>query len=164
VPTVELRFSALPEHVRTARLVAVSLARRAGVAEETLDEVRLAVGEAATRAVRRHLESCPAEPVLVRILDDDSRFVAQVVDVATDLEAHDEALDPDLSGHATAEPEPGDGLLRGSGQLDASLPPGLDLAVIGGLVDDLHVSVGSEGSIVSMGWPATAPAASVQAG
>ena len=52
--TVELRFTALPEHVRTARLVAVSLARRAGVDDETLDEVRLAVGEAATRAVGRH--------------------------------------------------------------------------------------------------------------
>jgi len=39
VATVELRFTALPEHVRTARLVAVSLARRAGVGDETLDGV-----------------------------------------------------------------------------------------------------------------------------
>src|SRR2546422_373473 len=49
--TVELRFSALPEHVRTARLVAAAVARRAGVDEAVLDEVRLAVGEACTRAV-----------------------------------------------------------------------------------------------------------------
>lgn len=47
--TVELRFSALPEHVRTARLVAAAVARRAGVDEAVLDEVRLAVGEACTR-------------------------------------------------------------------------------------------------------------------
>ena len=80
--TVELRFTALPEHVRTARLVAVSLARQAGVDDETLDEVRLAVGEAATRAVGRHRASCPAEPVLVRLSDGDGRFVAEVVDVA----------------------------------------------------------------------------------
>jgi len=44
--TVELRFSALPEHVRTARLVAAAVARRAGVDEAVLDELRLAVGEA----------------------------------------------------------------------------------------------------------------------
>ena len=46
--TVELLFSALPEHVRTARLVAAAVARRAGVDEAVLDEVRLAVGEACT--------------------------------------------------------------------------------------------------------------------
>ncbi len=37
--TVELRFSAQPEHVRTARLVAAAVARRAGVDEAVLDEV-----------------------------------------------------------------------------------------------------------------------------
>ena len=52
--TVELRFSALPEHVRTARLVAAAVARRAGVDEAVLDEVRLAVGEACSRAVGLH--------------------------------------------------------------------------------------------------------------
>ena len=56
--TVELRFSALPAHVRTARLVAAAVARRAGVDEAVLDEVRLAVGEACSRAV------APAPPAL----------------------------------------------------------------------------------------------------
>ena len=37
--TVELRFSALPAHVRTARLVAAAVARRSGVDESVLDEV-----------------------------------------------------------------------------------------------------------------------------
>jgi len=49
--TVRLSFSPAPVHVRTARLVGVAVARRAGVAEELLDEVRLAIGEARTRAV-----------------------------------------------------------------------------------------------------------------
>ena len=40
--------------MRTARLVGVAVARRAGVAEELLDEVRLAIGEACTRAVALH--------------------------------------------------------------------------------------------------------------
>ena len=51
MPTVEVSFTALPAHVRTARLVATAVARRSGVAESLLDEVRLAVGEACSRAV-----------------------------------------------------------------------------------------------------------------
>ncbi|MFD0854548.1 ATP-binding protein, partial [Actinomadura adrarensis] len=47
--TVELSFSALPVHVRTARLIVTAVARRSGVAEALLDEVRLAVGEACSR-------------------------------------------------------------------------------------------------------------------
>ena len=125
--TVELRFTALPAHVRTARLVAVSLARRAGVEDDVLDEVRLAVGEAATRAVGRHEASCPAEPVLVRLSDGEGKFVAEVV---ADL-------------HLVVE----------SAQ---ELPPGVDLAVIGGLVDDVTVEAGPQGSVVTMVWPVAA--------
>ncbi len=51
--TVELTFSALPAHVRTARLVATAIARRTGVAEAILDEVRLAVGRRARGLWRR---------------------------------------------------------------------------------------------------------------
>ena len=51
--TVEVTFTPLPVHVRTARLVATAVARRSGVAESLLDEVRLAVGEACSRAVER---------------------------------------------------------------------------------------------------------------
>ena len=54
--TVALRFQAAPEHVRTARLVAVAVARRAGMDEVRLDEIRLAVGEMCARAVRRSLQ------------------------------------------------------------------------------------------------------------
>jgi anti-sigma regulatory factor (Ser/Thr protein kinase) len=51
--TVELRFTASAEHVRTARLVAVAFVRRVGMDAARLDEVRLAVGESCARAVRR---------------------------------------------------------------------------------------------------------------
>src|SRR5260370_16938847 len=67
MPTVEVSFTALPAHVRTARLVATAVARRSGVAEALLDEVRLAVGEACSRAVEVHQEHCPAEPVRVAL-------------------------------------------------------------------------------------------------
>ena len=72
--TVELRFSALPAHVRTARLVAAAVARRSGVDEGVLDEVRLAVGEACSRAVHLHRRHCPDRPVLVTLVDDQDAF------------------------------------------------------------------------------------------
>src|SRR5258708_40075656 len=65
--TVEMTFTPLPAHVRTARLVATAVARRSGVPEALLDEVRLAVGEACSRAVEVHQEHCPAVPVRVEL-------------------------------------------------------------------------------------------------
>jgi anti-sigma regulatory factor (Ser/Thr protein kinase) len=78
--TVKLRFSALPSHVRTARLVAAAVARRAGVEESVLDEVRLAVGEACSRAVGLHRRNLPDEPVVVTLIQDPGRFAVEVVD------------------------------------------------------------------------------------
>lgn len=143
VSTVELRFTAVPAHVRTARLVVVSLGRRLGVDEELLDEVRLAVGEAAARAVRRHQASCPTASVLVRMIASEDRFVVEVTDCATVLGASSSESDPldELAEHAS------------QGYEDDALPAGLDLVVIGGLVDDLSVHEAPGGSTVVMGWP-----------
>jgi anti-sigma regulatory factor (Ser/Thr protein kinase) len=151
VPTVELRFTALPAHVRTARLVAVSLARRAGVADDLLDEVRLAVGEAATRAVSRHRTSCPAEPVLLRLTDTGDHFTAEVVDVARDPSPA--AAPPALALATLAETAE---QAHPDADLDESLPPGVDLAVIGGLVEDVQVAAGPGGCTVLMAWPTSA--------
>lgn len=157
--TVELRFTALPEHVRTARLVAVSLARRAGVGDETLDEVWLAVGEAATRAVGRHRAGCPSEPVLVRLTDGDAQFVAEVVDVAPAgrgtpsgrgavASGSPAEVVPDLIEHVQTQP-------TGIDPLDEPLPEGIDLAVIASLVDEVTVETDQDGSVVRMAWPVT---------
>lgn len=80
---MQLRFTPLPEHVRTARLVATCVARRIGMSDEALDEVRLAVGEACSRAVRRSAALDPAPPVEVDLVDDDSRLVIEVRDHAS---------------------------------------------------------------------------------
>ena len=80
--TVEVTFTPLPAHVRTARLVATAVARRSGVDEALLDEVRLAVGEACSRAVEAHQRHCPAEPVRIEMTDQDERFVVTVSDHA----------------------------------------------------------------------------------
>jgi hypothetical protein len=77
-PTVVLRLPASPAHVRTARLVAAAMARRSGVDEGLLDEVRLAVGEACARAVRQHERYGVHEPVTVEFGDRGSFSVAVI--------------------------------------------------------------------------------------
>ena len=86
--TVEVTFTPLPVHVRTARLVATAVARRSGVAESLLDEVRLAVGEACSRAVEAHQRRCPAEPIRVSLTDDGEQFQVVVTDAVQGSE-HD---------------------------------------------------------------------------
>lgn len=80
-PGVELRFPPVPGHVRTARLVASSVARRgSGLDEARLDEVRLAVGEACARAVRRCQAAGIATPVVMQVHDGGLGLLVDVVD------------------------------------------------------------------------------------
>jgi anti-sigma regulatory factor (Ser/Thr protein kinase) len=139
--TVELRFSALPEHVRTARLVAAAVARRAGVDEAVLDEVRLAVGEACTRAVGLHQSSGISAPVRVSLIEEEKQFSIEVGDEAP---------------HAV----PGERSSGAGGDADADLEEDdMGLAVISGLVDDVDVSAGENGGLIRMTWPTTLPIA-----
>jgi anti-sigma regulatory factor (Ser/Thr protein kinase) len=80
--TVSLRFQPSAEHVRTARLVAVAVARRAGFDEARLDEVRLAVGEVCARAVRRCEAAGVRLPVVVDLDDGRGDLAVHVVDEA----------------------------------------------------------------------------------
>ncbi|MFC7842038.1 ATP-binding protein [Streptomyces sp. NPDC001046] len=134
--TVELRFSALPEHVRTARLVAAAVARRAGVEEAVLDEVRLAVGEACTRAVGLHQIGGISAPVKVLLIEEEKQF---------SIEVGDEAPHAVPGGRASG---------AGDGEADEDE---MGLAVISGLVDDVQVSAGEHGGSIKMTWPTTPP-------
>ncbi|GAA4236540.1 anti-sigma regulatory factor (Ser/Thr protein kinase) [Streptosporangium album] len=138
--TVELTFSALPAHVRTARLVATAIARRAGVAESLLDEVRLAVGEACSRAVEAHRLHCPGEPIRIELRDDLGRFEVTVTDSAPSDELEQERelsrIDDPL------------------GQLPDTLMSGFGIAVIVGLADDVQVYPSQKGMRIRMSWPA----------
>jgi anti-sigma regulatory factor (Ser/Thr protein kinase) len=141
VPTVELRFTALPSHVRTARLVAAAVARRCGLDEAVLDEVRLAVGEACSRAVDLHRRFCPDRPVTVTLTEEGSSFRVAVVDEAPSDQA-----------------DAGPGGLTEFADFDGdSVPSGVVLAVISGLVDDVSVESGRDGGlVVRMSWPVPA--------
>ena len=170
--TVELSFTPLPAHVRTARLVATAVARRSGVDEPLLDEVRLAVGEACSRAVEAHRQHCPAEPIRIELSNDGGRFEVVVSDT---VPGNGHSLPPQPAAPSAAQgaspavpvlsapvpPEAGrppaggsstgagaGGVLGGDG-----LPPGVGLAVISGLADDVQISATSKGVSIRMSWP-----------
>ncbi|MGW1539075.1 ATP-binding protein [Streptomyces sp. NPDC002309] len=136
--TVELRFSALPEHVRTARLVAAAVARRAGVDEAVLDEVRLAVGEACSRAVGLHQLHGITAPVKVALIEEEKQFSIEVGDEAPHAPTGVRA-----SGAAADDPD-------AEAEEDE-----MGLAVISGLVDDVEVTAGEHGGLIRMTWPTT---------
>lgn len=102
---VVLRVGGSPENVRTARLVAAAVARREGLPEDRVDEVRIAVGEAVTWAM--HTEG---DHVVSLVLGpgDGGTFVVRVEGgIATDASLAEEVpLGPGEDGLALA-------LLRG---------------------------------------------------
>jgi anti-sigma regulatory factor (Ser/Thr protein kinase) len=153
--TVEVTFTPLPVHVRTARLVATAVARRSGVAESLLDEVRLAVGEACSRAVEAHLKHCPAEPIRVALTDDDDQFEIVVTDAAPGAE-HGIAVGPAGSAEEDDASSAGPAGLGPDfvvdGEVPLRLPEGVGLAVIAGLADDVHVAPSGAGTSVTMSW------------
>jgi serine/threonine-protein kinase RsbW len=156
--TVEVTFTPLPAHVRTARLVATAVARRSGVDEALLDEVRLAVGEACSRAVEAHQRHCPAEPVKIEMTDQGERFVVVVSDHAPTSTAAS-AGTTGTNGHGVSPGGPAGTAALVQGADDAGIPAGFGLAVISGLADDVLVSSTSSGVSVRMSWPSAAPTA-----
>jgi anti-sigma regulatory factor (Ser/Thr protein kinase) len=147
--TVHLAFSPDPAYVRTIRLVAAAVARRAGVADELLDEVRLAIGEACTRAVAMHRRHGLSELIDVA-MSDGGRFVVRVIDRGP---AELAQADPgETTGAIIAQV----GLETGRPPVDDDLvTAGVGIALLTGLVQDLAVRPTADGSgtEVRMSWP-----------
>jgi anti-sigma regulatory factor (Ser/Thr protein kinase) len=137
--TVTLRLPPNAAHVRTARLIAAAMARRSGVGEDMLDEVRLAVGEACARAVRMQERQGVTEPVTVEF-SELARFRVSVIDAAKT--GADDELTAMANGAAASAPW--------------SDPSGdaLGLALLGAVVQDLVVDQQPDGGTrVTMSWP-----------
>lgn len=135
--SVELLLSPLAAHVRTARLVGVAAARRAGVDDDDVADLRLALSEACARAVALHMAQGSEEPVRILVRDDPSGLVVEVTDcgppagpVPTDASEWWESDD------VTDEPD-----------------AGLALIVLAGLVDTLEVLPQPSGTTLRMTWP-----------
>ena len=151
MPTVDVSFTALPSHVRTARLVALAVARRTGVSEELLDEVRLAVGEACSRAVGVNSAVAPEVPISMRLSDDRDCFTVEVTDVGP--------LEDDPSAAIFASPGSSSVSSILSNEPEEGMPSGFGLVVIGGLVEQVLVTSDEAGTHVTMAWPAEVPKA-----
>ena len=142
---VELLLSPLPSHVRTARLVVVAAARRAGLDDERVDELRLALGEACSRAVGLHARHAPERPVSVTIQDDPGRLTVTVTDAGPAAGPAPDDLAEGLLDVGGAAP--------GAPSTDDLVDPDVALAVVTSLLDDVAVQAGPDGTAVTMRWP-----------
>jgi anti-sigma regulatory factor (Ser/Thr protein kinase) len=153
--TVRLSFSPAPAHVRTARLVAVAVARRAGVADEFLEEIRLATGEACSRAVALHRSHGVADLIEVALRDEE-RFTVQVIDRAS----NGSALVGSPSDPGMFLVEPVVPLTVSPDSLtEEDVAERMGLALLAGLVDDIAVAPAADGggTEVRMSWPLNRP-------
>lgn len=137
---VRVEIAALPAHVRTARLVGGATARLAGLQGDEVDELKAAVGEAATRAVALHQRHAPTEVIAI-VLSWDRKVLT--VEVSDRGPAGEELpRDSTLGGLADDGDDPGVGELA--------------LAVVEGLVDDVTIEARTGGgTTVTMRWPLT---------
>lgn len=138
---VSLSFSPVPAQVRTARMLAAVLARRCGLPDDLVDEVRLAVGEACSRAIVVQTRVDPPAEVRVRFLDDNRGYEVSVDDdgPADAVVAQDPGplLDEDLVDVLESD----------------ELAGALSLALVRGLVDDVDVHASATGgTTVVLRW------------
>lgn len=131
--TVELLISPLPAHVRTARIVGVAAARRAGLDDDYIADLRLALGEACGRAVALHARHAPDTPVRIVVRDDIGGLVVEVTD----------------HGPAAGPPSGDIGDMFEGDEVD----PQVALSVLPGLVDDVEITSHPHGTTVSLRWP-----------
>jgi len=135
---VELLLSPLPAHVRTARLVVVAAARRAGLDDGLVDELRLALGEACSRAVGLHARHAPDQPVRVTVDDRPGTLVVTVTDAGPAAgPASDDVVEDLFEDDASEE----------------LVDPDVALAVLTGLLDAVEIAPTESGTTITMHWP-----------
>jgi anti-sigma regulatory factor (Ser/Thr protein kinase) len=138
---VELTLPPLAAHVRTARLVVVAAARRAGLDDSLVDELRLALGEACSRAVGLHLKHAPSTPVRVIVADDARELTVTVADQGPAATPTSGDLAKDMFDSAADD------------DIDDLVDPDVALAVLSGLVDECDIDRTDQGTTVTMRWP-----------
>ncbi|MCU4187425.1 ATP-binding protein [Acidiferrimicrobium sp. IK] len=77
----ELQIPPSPEYIAIVRLVVSSLASaRRAVADERVDDLKLAVSEACTNAIEAHASVGSSEPVTIRVTEGDERLEVEITD------------------------------------------------------------------------------------
>lgn len=147
--------------MRFVRLVSVALARINSIADDVIDDVRLAAGEACSRAVAAHRAAGLDAPVMVEIRGGGSLSIVvrdlQALPPATGMQAADVLRQSAVNAGGT--PAPAGAGTGGSWMFDAAddeanlLPEAIGLIV--GLADDVIVETGPQGTSVTMTWTAS---------
>ena len=125
--TVELEIPPRSVYVGVVRLAVASLARAAGLDEEAVYDLKIAVSEACANAVLGLESSDGDDPITITFTDDDS---------ALELEIADRAPTPDV----TAAPEDSQGF---------DTRATMSLALLSTLVDDCRISPRSGGGTIT---------------
>ncbi len=132
--TVELLLSPVAAHVRTARLVGVAAARRAGLDDDDVADLRLALGEACGRAVRLHAVHAPETPVRLRVTDHVGELTVEVTDAGPPARPVSAAgFGDDLDDLEDGDPQ-------------------VALTVLAGLVEGLQITPHERGTTVAFTW------------
>jgi serine/threonine-protein kinase RsbW len=131
---IELEIPARPEFVALARLVVSSLAStRRDLADERIDDLKVAVSEACTNAIEAHRKASTTAPVTIACSETDDRFVVAVrdrgagFDPAT-LPEHPPVTDPER----------------------LNFERGLGIPLIRTLVDEVEIDSSGDGTKVSL--------------
>jgi anti-sigma regulatory factor (Ser/Thr protein kinase) len=98
--SVDLQIPARSPYVGVVRLALSSLARTAGLDEEALDDLKIAVSEACANAVLASEEAGSEDPIVIRWTEEADRLTVDISDPAT---SHDDqsAVATDTGGFST---------------------------------------------------------------
>lgn len=122
-----LEFSSEPDFISTARLFAGAAARYYGCDEDAVQDVKIAISEACTNAVKAHDTALVAMPIRVIVQPDDERIEFHVIDAGGGFE------------HAAGNGE------RAAASDDVLLESGIGLHIIQSLFPDAQVGPNAEG-------------------
>ena len=131
---IELGIPARAEYVALARLVVSSLASsRRDLADERIDDLKVAVSEACTNAIEAHREAGTGDNVTVSCIEYDDTFIVRISDQG-------EGFDPSsLPDHPpVTDPE------------RLNFERGLGIPLIRTLVDDVQITSGSSGTEINL--------------
>ena len=131
---IELEIPARAEFVGLVRLVVSSLASaRRSLADDRIDDLKLAVSEACTNAIEAHAEVDVDERVLVRCREDEDRLEVSVEDRGPGFDPHELPEHPPVT-----DPE------------RLNFERGLGIPLIRTLVDEVRFDPSEQGTAVHL--------------
>lgn len=87
----------LAEHARTARLFAAAAARHFEVAEERVDDLKIAISEAATNAINAHTKAGIEDPIRIVARPESGGVRVEVIDAGPGFEPMGTMLEGDYT-------------------------------------------------------------------